>query len=278
MMSLICVKFNRFVQMAELPELSDLPRASRRSACVILMGQTASKLADIACNAKTVLTWLMGVVGAPVELTALLVPIRESGSMLPQAFVSGLVKRASRRKWVYVVGALGQTGALVAMAAAAVFLEGVSAGLAVLLALSLYAVARCFCSIASKDVIGKALPKGTRGRLTGMAAAISGVIGLVVALAGNVWTWPSLFFLLSLGYSGVRIGRKTYVVDVAEGDTRTDYVSVSNTLIALLILIMGAMGSLFQMMSPAAALAFFSALCLLGGLFSYTLRDASVTS
>ena len=170
--------------MPKLLELSKLPRTGRRSAFVILVGQTASKVADIACNAKTVLTWLMGVLGAPAELTALLVPIRESGSMLPQAFVSGLVKRVSRRKWVYVAGALGQTGALVAMAAAAVFLEGVLAGLAVLLALSLYSVARCFCSIASKDVIGKALPKGTRGRLTGLAAAISGIIGLIVALAG----------------------------------------------------------------------------------------------
>lgn len=35
---------------------------------------------------KTVLPWLFGAAGVPAVMTSFLVPIRESGSMLPQAF------------------------------------------------------------------------------------------------------------------------------------------------------------------------------------------------
>ncbi|MEJ6561396.1 MAG: hypothetical protein QNK83_13820 [Akkermansiaceae bacterium] len=400
--------------MSEGPELKALERRNGR---LIILGQTSSKLGDLLCNAKTVLTWLMGVVGAPPFLTALLVPIRESGSMLPQAFISGLVKRVRRRKWVYIAGAVGQALCLMAMGFAALFFEGVVAGWAILISLIFFSLARCLCSISAKDVLGKTVPKGARGGITGTAAAISGVLGFGAALfvllgvdqsaskmsygwlilggsllylisalvfsfvneeesqkvtldlagdlkgrlkmvwidrvlrnfvitrtlllgsalgspylvilsqqegfelrslaafvlaggfasavssriwgsmsdrssrramaiggiisggvgllgvlvsaklpslAANLWTWPVLFFLLNLGYAGVRIGRKTYVIDVSGDERRTDYVSASNTVIAVMILLLGALGSASQSLGTTTALAFFSLLCLVG--------------
>ncbi|MDA7862085.1 hypothetical protein N9A63_00555, partial [Akkermansiaceae bacterium] len=165
--------------MSEGPELKALERRNGR---LIILGQTSSKLGDLLCNAKTVLTWLMGVVGAPPFLTALLVPIRESGSMLPQAFISGLVKRVRRRKWVYIAGAVGQALCLMTMGFAALFFEGVVAGWAILISLIFFSLARCLCSISAKDVLGKTVPKGARGGITGTAAAISGVLGFGAAL------------------------------------------------------------------------------------------------
>ncbi|MDB4458403.1 hypothetical protein N9133_03420 [Akkermansiaceae bacterium] len=48
--------------------------------------------------------------------------------------------------------------------------------------MKLFALARCLCSISAKDVLGKTVPKGARGGITGTAAAISGVLGFGAAL------------------------------------------------------------------------------------------------
>jgi hypothetical protein len=42
-----------------------------------------------------------------------------------------------------------------------------------------------------------------------------------------------LFCLLSITHQGVRLWRKTYVVDMVEGNRRTDYVAVGNTLMSI---------------------------------------------
>jgi hypothetical protein len=42
-----------------------------------------------------------------------------------------------------------------------------------------------------------------------------------------------------VSHSGVRAGRKTYLVDMAGGTKRTDYVAVSNSMIGLLLLAAG---------------------------------------
>lgn len=50
---------------------------------------------------------------------------------------------------------------------------------------------------------------------------------------------PLIYFVLTVGYQGIRIGRKTYLVDLADGNKRTDYVAVSNTLIGLYFFLVG---------------------------------------
>src|SRR5699024_6858092 len=46
-----------------------------------------------------------------------------------------------------------------------------------------------------------------------------------------------------LMHTGVRVGRKTYVIDMAEGDQRTAYVAVSNTALGLVLLLFGGISS-----------------------------------
>src|SRR5699024_8870253 len=48
---------------------------------------------DQTVNASTVLPWLFHALGVPAALTGLLVPVRESGSMLPQAMLTPVVLR-----------------------------------------------------------------------------------------------------------------------------------------------------------------------------------------
>jgi len=408
--------------------MAELDPAEKRHATLLISAQTATKLGDVLTDPKTVLTWLLSALGAPGAALSMLVPVRESGSMLPQLFISDRVKRVSRRKWVFVGGALAQALAVAAMGAAAWWLEPAPAGWAVLGALALFAVARAFCSISSKDVVGRTIPKGFRGRIGGIANTISGVLSAAAAvwlllrreqapvdflaavvlgasllwllgaalfalireplpedkdgtqdaegwierlalvrddalfrrfvlarglLAGSalaspllvvlaqrgdgalaslvgfviaagiakttssfLWgkladraarlsmaaggftaaafgaasilvawrlpaadthpaLWPALFLGFNVGYAGVRLGRKTWVIDAVEGDRRTDYVSASNTLIAVLILGLGALNAPLQAWAPLASLAAYTLLCLAGAALALRLdRDA----
>jgi hypothetical protein len=60
----------------------------------------------------------------------------------------------------------------------------------------------------------------------------------------TIWLMPLIYFILTVGYQGIRIGRKTYLVDLAGGNKRTDYVAVSNTVIGFILLFTGFIGIL----------------------------------
>lgn len=152
----------------------------------ISASQTLTKLADELANAKTVLPWLLSGLGAPAFWIGFLVPIRESGSLLPQLVIAGVVRNRPIRKYIWLLGALLQAAALAAMAAAAFFLRGGAAGLAIVGFLVFFSLARGLASVASKDVKGKTVPKTRRGRLTGLTTAVSG--GLTI-LTGAALSW-----------------------------------------------------------------------------------------
>jgi hypothetical protein len=69
---------------------------------------------------------------------------------------------------------------------------------------------------------------------------------------------PIIYFILSIGYQGIRIGRKTYIVDLAEGNKRTDYVAVSNTLIGVILLLSGSIGTLSSIIGVGGIILFLS--------------------
>ncbi len=395
--------------------------------------QVLTSLGDEIVNPKTVLPWLMGAVGAPAALVGLLVPVRESGSLVPQLFIAARVRRLAHRKGVWLLGAAVQAAAAFGMAAAALWMEGVAAGLALVGALAVFALARGLCSVASKDVLGKTVPKGRRGRLSGIAttaaglgtlalgaglalflkeedggapfallllgaaglwtaaalvfarveepagetdggangglealarlsllledavlrrfviaralllssalagpyllllareqnqgsagglgsfviasaiaaslsaplwgrfadrssrlvlvfaAGVASLVGFAAfaiaalplaplrALAASGWIWPAAFFLLAVAHAGVRLGRKTYLVDMAGGNRRTEYVAVSNTCIGLLLLALGgASAALSTVAGPAQILLLFSGLAAAGALTSLSMPE-----
>lgn len=369
--------------------------------------QTLSKLADELTSPKTVLPWVLTSVGAPQFLIGALVPVRESGSLLPQLFIAATVRRRPRRKAAWVLGGLIQALALAGMGLSALFLQGLVAGVAVLGFLVLFSLARGLVSVASKDVVGKTIPKTRRGRLTGFTTALSGVLtlllggllaagargdpsrltlaillasgallwitaaavfgtvreapgatdggrdaireamerlsllrtdgvfrrfvlvrallvstglaapfyvtlaresatggsllasfllasGLAAALSSGFWgrysdrssrsvllvaalmaaslgalvfildlvgivarfpwTAPAAFFVLAIAHSGIRVGRKTYLLDMAGGAKRTDYVAVSNSVIGAVLLLGGVVGLLAPLVGSGGML------------------------
>ena len=394
-----------------------------------LVANALSNVSDRIASAKTTLPWILGALGAPAWCLSLLVPIRESGSMLPQMFIGAAVRARAVRKGVWVAGGTVQAACLAAMAVVALSLEGLAAGLAILALLTLFSLARGACSVAYKDVLGKTIPKTRRGRLSGWissfagfatmatggvltllpdsgglglyaglllvagglwlaaagaysriveypgateggangfteamarlsllrddalfrrfvvaralamgsglaapfyvalardelgsaalllgifiaveglaalvsspiwgrwsdrssrlvfsaACALAGVLSIVVAawswadlpMAAAQWFYPLAFFGLGVAHAGVRLGRKTYLVDMAEGNLRTDYVAVSNSVIGLLLLATGVVGAIAATFSVEATVALLGLAGLIGAVIGRNLREVS---
>ena len=147
------------------------------------LAQTLTKIGDTLTSSRLVLAWMLAALGAPPFFVALLVPVRESLSLLPQLFVAQWVREHALRKFFWVWGSVAQGLALLGMMVAVLLLEGASLGWAVVVLLACFSLARGVCSIAAKDVLGKTVSKARRGRLTGLAAAAAGAVALLVALA-----------------------------------------------------------------------------------------------
>lgn len=148
-----------------------------------LGANVCTKIGDELASAKLVLPWLLSAAGAPTFFIGMLVPVRESLSLLPQLFVAAAIRASPIRKWYWIWGSVAQGLCVAAMAAAALFLEGAAAGWTVLGLLILFSLARGVSSVAAKDVMGKTVSKTRRGTLTGYAAAAA---GLVTVFAGAV--------------------------------------------------------------------------------------------
>ena len=398
-----------------------------RNFFLILAANVLTKLGDLLISPKTVLAWLMSAVGAPA-LVAWLVPIRESGSLVPQMVIAAWVRRKAVRKGFWTIGSFGQAVSVVAMAASIWFLEGYAAGGGVIAALIVFSLARGFCSVAMKDVQGKCIPKTRRGRLSGLATTVGGtatvvltvllfwdrgdpsvgfytillllaavlwviagtlfanveeyagetggggnalteavkslsllrddapfrhfvitralllcsalaspyfvvlaqqesdigwmlgvfllasslassvsasfwgwaadtssrrvmirgaamasgiclLVGLLALLLGpgfgGAWFYPVAFFVLSIAHAGVRLGRKTYLVDMAGGNKRTDYTAVSNTVIGVLLLVTGAFTAAISLISDVAVILVLGLMGLAGMLSAVRLKEVT---
>jgi MFS family permease len=395
----------------------------------LLLSRTGSKIADRLSSPKTTLAWLLQALGAPAIFIGVIVPLRESGSLLPQVFLSNYLKRFSKRKWAWSLGAILQGTAIAGCAAVALTLCGVAAGLAIVGLLVCFSLARGISSVSAKDVLGKTIPKSKRGQLTGWAGSASGIIAVIAAgllifvdeeksitsyaiylgmaaamwwvaafvhlgvsepegeveekkalsdglleqfkllktdskfrnflivralaigsglstpfiialahdrlggaalwlgvfmiveglsatLTGPIWgkwsdrssravlrgsmsmvavlllvvvafaIWingdvvnqiffPVILFLLGAAHAGVRVGHKTYIVDMGEGNKRTDYVAVGNTLIGVILLFAGLVTGLASLISIPVALGIFAAMAALGAIYGRRLPSVS---
>ena len=143
----------------------------------------ATKTADGLIDPKLVLSWLLTQLGAPAVFIGLLVPVRESGSLLPQLLTAASLRRLPQRKWAWAAGSIVQGLAAISIAIAALILSGAAAGLAIVTALGILALARSVCSVTYKDVLGKTVAKSRRGTATGAAASASALFVILFGLA-----------------------------------------------------------------------------------------------
>ncbi|QSX32271.1 MFS transporter [Shewanella avicenniae] len=179
--------YNRITGEQDARVCKDIPAAAcddqPRNFFAYLAANSLGKIADEIGSAKLLLPWLFGSLGVPALLIGFLVPIREAGVLIPQLMVAALVRRMPIRKYVWLVGAMLSALSLFGMAWAALNYEGATAGIMMLSLLVIFSIARGFCSVSAKDVLGKTISKSRRGRLMGLSSAISGIAVLMIGLS-----------------------------------------------------------------------------------------------
>ncbi len=104
---------------------------------------------------------------------------------------------------------------------------------------------------------------------------VAGLTLVDLSWRGDSWFYPGAFFVLAVAHSGVRIGRKTYLVDMAGGNRRTDYTAVSNTVIGVLLLVTGGISAAVAMLAPAWALILLGMMGLIGAGWSWRLPEVT---
>ena len=118
-----------------------------------------------------------------------------------------------------------------------------------------------------------------------IGALISGLLGFAVlalvtlapGYATGVLPFAAALFVLNIGHSGVRIGRKTQIVDIAGGDAKAEYVAVSNTVIGVLLVVIGAGVGAVSAFSLEAGLLLLAVMALSGAAVSMRLENAQAS-
>ncbi|MBT8087764.1 MAG: MFS transporter, partial [Gammaproteobacteria bacterium] len=203
-MSLIERLYDKFSDDDDGRLCEDIPesacRETPRSFSLFLVSNFLTKLGDAIASPKTVLAWLVTSVGAPAFILGFLVPLRESGSMIPQLFIGGAIRKLALRKWVWVLGSVAQGLCVIGIGISALVFDGRNAGWSILLLTAAFSLARGFSSVAAKDVIGKTITKPRRGQLNGWAASLAGLlsigIGVLLMLPSAIASSPALLGLL----------------------------------------------------------------------------------
>ncbi len=122
--------------------------------------------------------------------------------------------------------------------------------------------------VSSKSVMVKA------ALITSSLGIIMFIIILWIPYLREIYLlYPIAFFILGIAHSGVRLGRKTYIVDMAGGNKRTDYVAVSNSIIGIILLITGGISALASLTSPEGIILILSLFGLAGAYTSSKLPE-----
>lgn len=148
-----------------------------------LISGAQSKLAEQLASAHVVITWILSTLGAPYFFIALLVPIKEAGSMLPQLFTSAYIRRMPKRKLVWSSAALVQSLSLFIMFITLFWGDSPTTQIVItLISFLVFSIASGVASVSYGDVLGKTIPQGVRGQLLAWRSSIGGLLGLISAL------------------------------------------------------------------------------------------------
>ncbi len=112
-------------------------------------------------------------------------------------------------------------------------------------------------------------------------ALLAGLLGPIVFILPNalpqatetIYFYAICLFVLGIAHSGVRIGRKTHLIDLADGDQKAEYVALSNTLIGVLLLVLGGVVGILIGFGLELALIFLSATATLGAVIAFLMKD-----
>lgn len=147
-----------------------------------------------------------------------------------------------------------------------------------------FVVASSIATIVGGRVWGRLSDRSSRRVLVGAAAA-STVLFVLAALGAALvpdilaepWVAAGMLFLVVLAYQGVRLGRSTHLVDMADEGDRAVYTAVSNTVVGVVILATGAFGALSDLVGLPALFAVFGGLSAAAALVGRGLEEVQAT-
>ncbi len=171
---------------------------------LLLAISSLTKLADLLVSPKTTLPYILTASGAPPWLISLLVPIKESGSLIPQWMLKKhLSHRFNNRTQLWRIGAIVQGIGIAILVVSLLFLTHHYLAYSVLMVLVLISFGRAICSLTMKDIQAETIEKGRRGKLVGLSSSLSGLLTLISALTflltGQALTETLSYWLLIIG-------------------------------------------------------------------------------
>ncbi|WP_297774612.1 MFS transporter [uncultured Roseovarius sp.] len=105
-----------------------------------------------------------------------------------------------------------------------------------------------------------------------MGAAVCAALLGLAQIPGII---PFILFVLMLAYHGIRQARSVYLVDISDEARRSQNAALANTVIGLLLLLVGAFGGVLSIIGPILALTGFALLAGVGGLLALSLRPVT---
>lgn len=145
-----------------------------------------------------------------------------------------------------------------------------------------FLIASAAAGFVSGWILGRLADRSSRWVLAaGGAAGAAALLSVFIAVTGGGGVSESFvfhaaaLFLLAFGHQGVRLGRSTYLVDLADAETRAAYTAVSNTVIGLLLLVAGLIAGLAFQVAGVWVLAGLAISALLGAALSVSLKPVS---
>lgn len=144
--------------------------------------------------------------------------------------------------------------------------------------LGFFVLASAAASLVSGLIWGRLSDRSSRKVLiaTGMIAAIIlGGTSLILSLemTGIPFLLPLCLFVLMLAYEGVRLGRSTHLVDMADADTRAAYTALSNTIIGLVLIAGSGFGLIAQFFGPVTTLSLMAVMSLTAAALALRLNE-----
>lgn len=105
-----------------------------------------------------------------------------------------------------------------------------------------------------------------------MAAALA-LYTLASDLLAQQWLGGLLIFVAAVAHHGARVGRKTYLVDMATQDNRAEFTAVSNTVIGVVLLLGIVLGAVDAVAGVEAVMLLLIGLGIVAGVRALTLRN-----
>lgn len=99
------------------------------------------------------------------------------------------------------------------------------------------------------------------------------VVSLVPGVIDSIAFYALIIFVLGIAHAGVRIGRKTHIVDMAGGDRKAEYIALSNTIIGLVLLVIGAATSAILGFGLEVAIVVLSIMAIFGAVMALYMEN-----